>query len=143
MLSTVAQAALVCGGVWLFWKFVRRFVVKSTLDNLPGPESPSFLYGAYQTFTYVGPSLRMILQETSNRSTTSRDGIFTASWARNMALSADSMANSGYVLPPYLLTGSSSQFCLLSKRSYMYMTRRLCTPLRSRSSTSMTKPSGG
>ena len=27
------------------WKLLRQFIVKSTLDNLPGPPSQSFLFG--------------------------------------------------------------------------------------------------
>ncbi|RPD54902.1 cytochrome P450 [Lentinus tigrinus ALCF2SS1-7] len=45
MLALLAQAAVICGTSWLLWKFVRQYVVKSDFDNLPGPPSPSFLYG--------------------------------------------------------------------------------------------------
>ncbi|EIW54929.1 cytochrome P450 [Trametes versicolor FP-101664 SS1] len=38
--------AFVLGGVgWLLWKLLRPYVVRSTLDNLPGPSSQSFFYG--------------------------------------------------------------------------------------------------
>ncbi|KAI0355902.1 cytochrome P450 [Trametes cingulata] len=45
MISSLFQAALICGTTWLLWKFFRRAVVKTDLDNLPGPPSPSFFYG--------------------------------------------------------------------------------------------------
>ncbi len=45
MLTLLAQAALICGTSWVLWKFVRQYVVKTALDNLPGPPSSSFLYG--------------------------------------------------------------------------------------------------
>ncbi|KAI0370603.1 cytochrome P450 [Pilatotrama ljubarskyi] len=45
MVSLILQAALVCCITWILWKVVRRLVVKTDLDNLPGPPSPSFIYG--------------------------------------------------------------------------------------------------
>ncbi|OJT12108.1 Docosahexaenoic acid omega-hydroxylase CYP4F3 [Trametes pubescens] len=42
---SLVQAVLVCGATWVLWKLFRRLTVKSDLDNLPGPPSPSFLYG--------------------------------------------------------------------------------------------------
>ncbi|KAI0718740.1 cytochrome P450 [Cerioporus squamosus] len=45
MLGLLFQAALICGSSWLLWKVLRRYTPNSTLDNLPGPPSPSFLYG--------------------------------------------------------------------------------------------------
>ncbi|KAI0666644.1 cytochrome P450 [Trametes maxima] len=45
MVSPLLQALAVCTTTWLLWKAIRRFVVKTDIDNIPGPESPSFLYG--------------------------------------------------------------------------------------------------
>ncbi|KAI0631285.1 cytochrome P450 [Trametes polyzona] len=48
MVSPVVQAVLALGIVWIVWRIGRRLVVKSDLDNLPGPASPSFIYGNLQ-----------------------------------------------------------------------------------------------
>ncbi|OSD05201.1 cytochrome P450 [Trametes coccinea BRFM310] len=45
MVSPLLQAVTVCSFTWFLWKFFRKFVVKTDLDNLPGPTSPSFIYG--------------------------------------------------------------------------------------------------
>lgn len=45
MLGLLLQTAVVCGSSWFLWKLLREYVVKGTLDNLPGPPNPSFLYG--------------------------------------------------------------------------------------------------
>ncbi|KAI0821934.1 cytochrome P450 [Trametes gibbosa] len=45
MIAFVAKVSLLGGAAWLIWKLLRPFVVRSTLDNLPGPPSQSFLYG--------------------------------------------------------------------------------------------------
>ncbi|OJT07575.1 Leukotriene-B(4) omega-hydroxylase 2 [Trametes pubescens] len=45
MVSLLLQAVVACGMIWCLRKAFRRFVVKSDLDNLPGPPSPSFVYG--------------------------------------------------------------------------------------------------
>ncbi|RPD54881.1 cytochrome P450 [Lentinus tigrinus ALCF2SS1-6] len=39
------QSAAICGVSWLLWKYFRQLVVRSPLDNIPGPRSQSFLYG--------------------------------------------------------------------------------------------------
>ena len=48
MFSVLLQAVLICTSTWFLWKFFRQSVVKSNLDNIPGPASPSFWYGAYR-----------------------------------------------------------------------------------------------
>ncbi|KAI0631342.1 cytochrome P450 [Trametes polyzona] len=45
MSSTLASALLLGGVIWCLWKLSRSLFTKSTLDNLPGPASQSFLYG--------------------------------------------------------------------------------------------------
>ncbi|OJT12109.1 hypothetical protein TRAPUB_11334 [Trametes pubescens] len=45
MVSPLLQAVFACGATWLLWKVICRLVVKNDLDNLPGPPSPSFIYG--------------------------------------------------------------------------------------------------
>ncbi|KAI0716977.1 cytochrome P450 [Earliella scabrosa] len=45
MLALVVQAVIICGTGWFLWRLLRPYVVKSALDNLPGPPNPSFLYG--------------------------------------------------------------------------------------------------
>ncbi|KAI0828708.1 cytochrome P450 [Trametes gibbosa] len=58
MAFTPVQSILICGITWVLWRAVRRFIIKGDLDNLPGPESPSFIYGnlrqiyAKQSFAY-------------------------------------------------------------------------------------------
>ncbi|KAH9899159.1 cytochrome P450 [Cubamyces lactineus] len=48
MVSLVIQAAVICGATWFLWKFFRGLVVKTDLDKIPGPPSPSFVYGHLQ-----------------------------------------------------------------------------------------------
>ena len=45
MSSVLLQAVLICTSTWFLWKFFRQTVVKSNLDNIAGPPSPSFWYG--------------------------------------------------------------------------------------------------
>lgn len=45
MLVSLAQACLVGVFTWLLWKCFGQAIVKSPLDNIPGPPSDSFLYG--------------------------------------------------------------------------------------------------
>ncbi|KAJ8473556.1 hypothetical protein ONZ51_g7793 [Trametes cubensis] len=45
MVSLVLQVAIICSATWFLWKLFRGFIVKTDLDKLPGPPSPSFLYG--------------------------------------------------------------------------------------------------
>ncbi|EIW61094.1 cytochrome P450 [Trametes versicolor FP-101664 SS1] len=42
MLALLAQATVICSLCWIFWKFFRQVVVKSPLDNIPGPPRESF-----------------------------------------------------------------------------------------------------
>lgn len=46
MVSPV-QAAVYCGMAWLLWKLLRRYLHRTTFENLPGPRPHSFLTGAY------------------------------------------------------------------------------------------------
>ncbi|KAI9057203.1 cytochrome P450 [Trametes sanguinea] len=39
------HAILVCSATWILWKLFRSWVVKSTLDNIPGPAPKSLIYG--------------------------------------------------------------------------------------------------
>ncbi|KAH9852304.1 cytochrome P450 [Lenzites betulinus] len=58
MVLTPFTSIVSCGITWVLWKTFRRFFMKGDLDNLPGPESPSFIYGnlrqiyARQSFEY-------------------------------------------------------------------------------------------
>ncbi len=45
MVSPILQAVLLCGTAWILWKVFRGIVAKNDLDNLPGPTSPSLIYG--------------------------------------------------------------------------------------------------
>ncbi|KAI0644414.1 cytochrome P450 [Trametes meyenii] len=45
MMSPLLQALAISVATWILFKTLRRFIVKTDLDNIPGPESPSFLYG--------------------------------------------------------------------------------------------------
>ncbi|OCH94337.1 cytochrome P450 [Obba rivulosa] len=39
------QSFLICGTSWILWRFFRQIIVKSPLDNVPGPEPVSFWKG--------------------------------------------------------------------------------------------------
>ncbi|KAI0684489.1 cytochrome P450 [Cytidiella melzeri] len=41
----VAQASAVVAVAWVFWKIVRKYIVPSALDTIPGPPRGSFLLG--------------------------------------------------------------------------------------------------
>ena len=45
MITAFVQAALICGSTWFLWNHFRYLVVKTDLDNLSGPSSPSFFFG--------------------------------------------------------------------------------------------------
>nr|BED42974.1 cytochrome P450 monooxygenase [Trametes versicolor] len=45
MLVSLSQACLVGGFTWCLWKCFGQALVKSPLDNIPGPPRESFLYG--------------------------------------------------------------------------------------------------
>ena len=47
MISLLLQGTVICSVSWLLWKYFRQLVVKSPLDNIPGPSSHSFLYGEH------------------------------------------------------------------------------------------------
>jgi hypothetical protein len=49
---------------WASWKILRHLLVKTDLDNVRGPDSPSFLTGAYQlAFCYLVGCLNLVTQE--------------------------------------------------------------------------------
>ncbi|KAI0718780.1 cytochrome P450 [Cerioporus squamosus] len=48
MIALVLQGLAICSASWFLWKYFRQVVVKSPLDNIPGPPSGSFLYGNYK-----------------------------------------------------------------------------------------------
>ncbi|OJT08218.1 Cytochrome P450 3A12 [Trametes pubescens] len=45
MIELLGQVFVLGGAAWLLWKLLQPYVMRSTLDNLPGPPSQSFLYG--------------------------------------------------------------------------------------------------
>jgi hypothetical protein len=45
MLLLIAQGIITSGIFWACWRILRRVVVKTDLDNVPGPASHSFLKG--------------------------------------------------------------------------------------------------
>ena len=45
MADAPLQAVLVCVTTYFLWKVLRTYFVKTALDNLPGPPSPSILFG--------------------------------------------------------------------------------------------------
>ena len=47
----LAQAAAICAVSWFLWKYFRQIVIKSPLDNIPGPPPGSFLYGQSESDT--------------------------------------------------------------------------------------------
>ena len=46
MLELTFKGVYVLVVVWAFYRVLRRLVVKTPLDNIPGPPSPSFFKGA-------------------------------------------------------------------------------------------------
>ncbi|KAI0768123.1 cytochrome P450 [Trametes elegans] len=51
MLDAIIQAVAIAGLTWFIWQAIRIFALKSPLDNIPGPESRSFLYGNLRDLT--------------------------------------------------------------------------------------------
>ena len=47
----LSEFVFLAAALYFSWSFLRPFIVKSPLDNLPGPPSPSFIGGKF-------PSLR-------------------------------------------------------------------------------------
>ncbi|KAI0370369.1 cytochrome P450 [Pilatotrama ljubarskyi] len=45
MVHSLLQAVFVCASTWLVWIIVQTLVVRSPLDNIPGPSWSSFIYG--------------------------------------------------------------------------------------------------
>ncbi|KAI0754321.1 cytochrome P450 [Daedaleopsis nitida] len=45
MIHSLPQVFATCSILLILWRVCRRFIVTSPLDNIPGPPSPSFLYG--------------------------------------------------------------------------------------------------
>ena len=45
IVTSLVQGVIICSATWVLWKFFRQWVVKSPLDNIPGPPPKSFLYG--------------------------------------------------------------------------------------------------
>lgn len=55
MLYLILQAIFLYGLSFAFWRVVRQYIVKTSLDNIPGPPSPSFFQGNFrQLFTIYG-----------------------------------------------------------------------------------------
>ena len=52
-IESVPQTVLVSLAVYLSWRLLRPFVVKTSLDNLPGPPSPSFVEGPWFLSIYL------------------------------------------------------------------------------------------
>ncbi|RPD69471.1 cytochrome P450 [Lentinus tigrinus ALCF2SS1-7] len=48
MIPVFLEVFVICSASWLLWKYFRQVVVKSPLDNIPGPPTGSFLYGNYK-----------------------------------------------------------------------------------------------
>lgn len=43
----LAPVLVLAGALWLLWRVFRAYVLRSPLDNIPGPASVSFLKGTY------------------------------------------------------------------------------------------------
>ncbi|EDR02322.1 uncharacterized protein LACBIDRAFT_309740 [Laccaria bicolor S238N-H82] len=48
MLTLIFQGILLCALSLAYWHLVRRFAVKTALDNIPGPPCPSFFKGNFR-----------------------------------------------------------------------------------------------
>ncbi|KAI0641556.1 cytochrome P450 [Trametes meyenii] len=44
-MSPLLQVLVICTITWVLWKFIRKLTTKRDIDNIPGPKSPSFIYG--------------------------------------------------------------------------------------------------
>ncbi|KAI0327588.1 cytochrome P450 [Cubamyces sp. BRFM 1775] len=45
MFTILLESALICAVTWTLWSYFRQMCVKSPLDNIPGPPSPSWMTG--------------------------------------------------------------------------------------------------
>ena len=56
------QGLAVCVALWVLWKYFRQIVVKSPLDNIPGPPTGSLLYGKFVLFleSYWQPHILIV-----------------------------------------------------------------------------------
>lgn len=48
MFATLLQSVLICTVTYSLWRYFRQAFVKSPLDNIPGPPSPSWMTGECQ-----------------------------------------------------------------------------------------------
>ena len=49
MFTILLESALICAVTWTLWNYFRQMCVKSPLDNIPGPPSPSWMSGKSTT----------------------------------------------------------------------------------------------
>ena len=47
MIPDILSTSLLCLGVWVVWKAIKKLIFVSDLDNIPGPPSDSYLKGKY------------------------------------------------------------------------------------------------
>lgn len=45
VMSLLVPLTIVVGATWIFWRTLRGYLVKSSLDNIPGPPNTSFWHG--------------------------------------------------------------------------------------------------
>ena len=67
MLTILLQVVTVSAILHALWKLLRRFFIKSALDNIPGPPSRSFLFGDF---------LKSLILESALLFFTSSPGVF-------------------------------------------------------------------
>lgn len=52
-LVSISAALVAAAGALIVWQAVKRFVLRSPLDNIPGPSSNSFLKGESVQMSFV------------------------------------------------------------------------------------------
>ena len=144
MLTLLAQTILVCGSCWALWKAIRQYVGQGTLDNIPGPPSPSILFGeccpaSHIRARYDFPRLHVgNLKQLYDRNGWAFHRELGEKYGPVVLLHGKFGVRAELIhLSPPLLT-----LCAFSASCYTSSTRRQCTPLLLKSNTSTMRRNG-
>ena len=75
-MSSLTEGAVLLGVLWILWRMLRPYVVKSSLENVPGPLSAPFLQGESWPMSPKYPALKRA-QDTSQLSSIGMGGTTT------------------------------------------------------------------
>jgi hypothetical protein len=56
MMISFALTTVLGAAMWLLWRLVRRYVLSSPLDNVPGPRRSSLITGMSQALASMNPN---------------------------------------------------------------------------------------